>query len=200
MTRGIGRDAAFALLSNRRRRQLLCLLVRSGDAWSLRTAAREMVRRLEGTGPDGVTDEAYRSVYVSLYQSHAPRLAAEGIVDYDETAQTVRLDYNRRTETLLRIVGIGTRNDEPRSARLLGVAAVGAALCGSLAFVDRAWIVPWAALVVACLAVHVRRYAGTERVVPAEDCGDLATVHGSAPDAVDDDGHPDQRQDHGHAE
>jgi hypothetical protein len=199
----ISRDAAFSLLSNRRRRQLLCLLVRSGEARSLRTTAREIVGRLTGCAPTDVADEAYRSVYVSLYQSHAPRLAAAGIVDYDETSRTVRLAHNRRTETLLRIVGIdpnGVRSADPRTVRLLTGAVAAAGLCGLLAVVDRVWLVPWTALVVGFLAFHARQYVRTYRLAPVRDCGDLATIHDSATDVVDDGAHPDQRQDHGRAE
>ena len=199
----ITRDAAFSLLSNRRRRQLLCVLARSGEARSLRAAAREIVGRLEGIDSAEITDEAYRSVYVSLYQTHAPQLAAEGIVDYDETERTVRLAHNRRTETLLRIVGIdpnGVRSADPRTVRLLTGAVAAAGLCGLLAVVDRVWLVPWAALVVGFLAFHARQYARTYRLAPVRDCGDLATIHDSATDVVDDGAHPDQRQDHGRAE
>jgi hypothetical protein len=171
------RDAAFSLLSNQRRRQLLCVLARSGEARPLRATAREIVSRLEGIDSAEITDEAYRSVYVSLYQTHAPQLAAEGVVDYDETERTVRLAHNRRTETLLRIVGIdpnGTDTVDGRTALVLTGAVVGATLCGLLALVDAAWTAPWAALVAGLLAFRVRQYAGTDRPTPICDCGDLA--------------------------
>lgn len=199
---GISRDRVFALLSNHRRRQLLCLLVRSGETYSLRAIAREIVGRLAGTDPDEISDDAYRSVYVSLYQSHAPQLAAAGIVDYDETARTVRLAHNRQTETLLRIVGIAPNGSRPVGRRtklvLLG-AVVGATLCGLFALVDRAWIVPWAALVIGLVAFQIRRFAeaGT---VPVSDCGDLAPAPDSPADVVDDSSHPSHRQEHGHTD
>ena len=196
----ISRDAAFALLSNRRRRQLLCLLARSGETRSLRTTAREIVSRLEGVEPADVADEAYRSVYVSLYQNHAPQLAAAGVVEYDETARTVRLSHGRPTRTLLKLVGIdpnGSRTVDPRTLRVLTGVVVAATLCGLFAVVDRVWLVPWAALVAGLLVFHVHRYAGPPRFVPVHDCGDLATVHDSPTDVVDDGAHPDQRQEYG---
>ena len=172
----ITRDAAFSLLSNRRRRQLLCVLARSGEARSLRAAAREIVGRLEGIDSAEITDEAYRSVYVSLYQTHAPQLAAEGIVDYDETERTVRLAHNRRTETLLRIVGIDPNGADTvggRTAFVLTGAVVVATLCGLSALFGAVWTVPWAVLVAGLLAFRVRQYAGTDRLTPIRDCGDL---------------------------
>jgi len=191
----ITRDVAFSLLSNRRRRQLLCVLARSGEARSLQTAAREIVARLEDIEPTAVTDEAYRSVYVSLYQTHAPQLAAERIVDYDETERTVRLARNRRTATLLRIVGIELRDTDTvdgRTALVLTGMVVAAALCGPLALVDAAWTAPWAALVAGLLAFRVRQYLGSDGVTPIRDCGDLVTGDELRPDIVDDGAHPDQ--------
>jgi len=188
-------DATFALLSNRRRRWLLCLLVRSGETRSLRALAHEIVARAEADG-------AYRSVYVSLYQSHVPRLAAAGIVDYDEAARTVRLAYNRRTETLLRVVGIdptGGRDVGRLTEWVVTGAAVVAACCGLLALLDRTWLVPWAILVVALSGVEAYRYAATDRIGPVSDCGDLVG-HDSPADVADDGGHPDQRQEQGRAE
>jgi hypothetical protein len=188
-------DVAFSLLSNRRRRQLLCVLVRSGETRSLRATAREIIGRLEGVDPTDISDEAYRSVYVSLYQTHAPQLAAEGIVDYDEAERTVRLAHNRRTTTLLGIVGIDLRDTDTVDRRtalgLTGVVAA-AALCGPLALVDAAWTVPWAVLVTGLLAFQARRYAGPDRFSPIRDCGDPATSDDSRPDIVDDGAHPDQ--------
>jgi DNA-binding transcriptional ArsR family regulator len=189
-------DAAFALLSNRRRRRLLCLLVRSGETRSLRALAHEIVARTEDDG-------AYRSVYVSLYQSHVPRLAAAGIVDYDEAARTVRLAHGRRTETLLRIVDIDPTGDRDARRRMEWVvtgAAVVAACCGLLALLDRTWLVPWAILVVALSGVETYRYAATDRISPVSDCGDLAMVRSSPADVADDGGHPDQRQEQGRTE
>jgi DNA-binding transcriptional ArsR family regulator len=189
-------DCAFALLSNRRRRRLLCLLVRSGEERSLRAIADEIVARAEDDG-------AYRSVYVSLYQSHVPRLADAGVVDYDEAARTVRLARGRRTETLLRIVGIdptGNREAGRRAKWVVTGVAVVAACCGLLALLNRIWLVPWAILVAALAVVEAHRHAATDRIGPVSDCGDLTMVRDSPADVADDGGHPDQRQEHGRAE
>jgi DNA-binding transcriptional ArsR family regulator len=165
-------DVAFALLSNRRRRQLLCLLARHGAALSLRTAAMEIICRLEGTELEEITDKTYRSVYVSLYQNHAPRLAEADIVHYDEDARTVRLAYNRRTRTLLHVVRIETRT--PRLAEQTWLAGAVAALVGGLALVDPVWTLPWATLVVGGLLFGAWQSVRWNRIPPVDDCGDLA--------------------------
>jgi hypothetical protein len=183
MARGqLSQDTAFALLSTRRRRQLLCVLVRCDDTRTLQSVAREIIVRLDGTDPDDITDEAYRSVYVSLYQNHAPKLADEGIVHYDEAERTVRLAHNRRTETLLRIVGIdpdragdADRTVERAVAGLVGVAA----LCGLLAFVDGRFLGLWAVFVAGLLVTETYRRGTDDRIPPVRDCGDLATGHDS---------------------
>ena len=203
MTGGqISRDAAFTLLSNRRRRQLLCLLVQSEETRSLRTVAREIVGRLEGTEPTDVADETYRSVYVSLYQNHVPQLAAAGVVDYDDTARTVRLARGEQTETLLKLVGIdpnGPRTADPPTLRVLVGVVVAATLCGLFAVVGRVWLVPWGVLVAGVLAYQIRRYVDPDRL-SVHDCDDLATIHSSPADVVDDRTHSDHRQEHGRAE
>ena len=174
----ITRDVAFSILSNRRRRQLLCVLARSGETRSLRAIAQEIVGPLETIDSTEVTEGAYRSVYVSLYQTHVPQLATEGIVDYDETERTVRLAHNRRTETLLQIVSIdpsGADTVDRRTALVLTGMVVGATLCGLLALVDAAWTAPWTALVAGLLVFQVRQYADRDRTTPICDCDDLAT-------------------------
>lgn len=180
-------DTAFALLSNGRRRQLLCLLLlRDGEELSLRVAARGIVGRFDGVDPDAVTDETARSVYVSLYQTHAPRLAAEGVVHYDEAAQTIRLVHGERTWTVLRLVDVEPAQVDRDVSPVVGVTAIGTvALLGVLATVDAAWLLPWGGLVVTMLLWGGYRYRTRGRPRPVSDCGDL-TDHGSAAGAVDD--------------
>jgi hypothetical protein len=187
----LDRDAAFALLSNRRRRLLLCLLVRHGESLYLSAAAREIA------GRGGSDDEAYRSVYVSLYQTHAPRLAAEGIVHYDEDERTIRLVHSQRTAALLEFVGI-----EPTVRRSgIAVVAVGTVLCAVLALIDRTWLLPWAGLTGWLLLAEVRQFRAHGRIAPVNGCGDLTDPGSpSGIGGVDGDARASERQHHGQSQ
>lgn len=128
-------DAAFALVSNRRRRLLIALLCACdgevsiddaadavaraerdrGDTSTRRPGRAESVRHSDGesTAHDGgagtassPTDEQVRSVYVSLYQTHVPRLADHDVVAYDDESRTVRLRDSAATRRLLRVSGL----------------------------------------------------------------------------------------------
>ncbi|ELY37377.1 hypothetical protein C498_00795 [Haloferax volcanii DS2] len=52
-------------------------------------AARE-----NGTAIEDVTDEERQRVYISLYQTHLPKLESAGLVDYDEEERSVELVPN----------------------------------------------------------------------------------------------------------
>jgi hypothetical protein len=69
-------DTVFDILSNRRRRQIIYYLQEQGGE--------------EDEAPEDVTEKQSRRVYVSLYQSHVPRLTEVGFVEHDDTG-AVRL-------------------------------------------------------------------------------------------------------------
>lgn len=79
-------DDATDLLSSRRRRRAVAYLNQNGDA-DLSEVAEAVAS--EEFGPGHSTEE-YKRVYVALYQSHVPKLADYGIVDYSGTAEPVR--------------------------------------------------------------------------------------------------------------
>jgi DNA-binding transcriptional ArsR family regulator len=133
----LDRDTAFELLSNERRRQLLSLLAESNGELTLQAAARHIAARGSEVDPEEVSGEEYRSVYVSLSENHIDKLVDEGVVDYDEDAQTIRLANGRRARHLLRIVGSDTR----RSWRSAYAAVVAVS---TLAGAGTAYgVVPW---------------------------------------------------------
>lgn len=72
-------DAIFELLSNARRRRLLCLLSLAGGSADLRELAR-WIAAAETGGP--VDDRSYWRVYVSLTQTHVPKLEGFDVVEY----------------------------------------------------------------------------------------------------------------------
>jgi hypothetical protein len=85
-------DTIFDLLSNGRRRRLLRQLRRRGGAVAFkelyeRLAAQEVAGRSSDEATVGHKDR--KRVYVSLRQTHLPRLVEAGVLEYDDDAKTV---------------------------------------------------------------------------------------------------------------
>ncbi len=78
------------VLSNERRRMVLSLLRENGDQLSARELS-ERIAELE-TGESPPPRNIRQSAYVSLHQTHLPKLDTLGIVEYDESAKTVTLE------------------------------------------------------------------------------------------------------------
>lgn len=78
----------FHILGNDRRREIIGRIANRSDVVTVSELADEIAACEEGDGEP--TENLYKSVYVSLQQTHLPKLADEGIVDYDSEANTVR--------------------------------------------------------------------------------------------------------------
>jgi hypothetical protein len=83
-------NTVFDILSNRRRRQIIYYLQERGGEAPLRDVANAVAGWEEDEEPENVTEKQSRRVYVSLYQSHVPRLTEVGLIEHDDTG-TVRL-------------------------------------------------------------------------------------------------------------
>lgn len=90
-------DLAFDILSNRRRRMVLNYLRTNGSEATVKELAREIAAAEAGVDTESLTRKQRKRTHVSIYQSHLPRLAEAGIVEYDEEAGEVRL-ANRAVE------------------------------------------------------------------------------------------------------
>ena len=87
------KDEALDLLSNARRRYLLSYLSRHDEAELTDLAAA--IAAWEGDVPvESITDEDRRRVYISLYQTHLPKLEQAGVVSYDADERIVTLTEN----------------------------------------------------------------------------------------------------------
>ena len=118
-------DAMFGLLSNERRRRLLKELDRRGTA-TLDEMARVVAAAEQGTSTEEVETNARKSVHVSLYQTHVPRLAEAGVVDYDSDAKTVSLV---RCTTTRRLIGmLDDRETGPTGGSCVAAALLGVCL------------------------------------------------------------------------
>lgn len=81
-------DEIFEVLSNQRRRRLIYLLYDTSEPMHLGDLARQIATAEEGAP---VNEEQYKRLYISLYQTHIPKLEEYGIVEYDPESKQVRL-------------------------------------------------------------------------------------------------------------
>ncbi|WP_435074253.1 DUF7344 domain-containing protein [Halorubrum sp. HHNYT27] len=84
----ITKDEVFEVLSSSRRRLILYNLHRRGGRAVLRDLARDTA---EAESDDEVDDDVVKRFYISLYQTHVPKLEEVGLVQYDSDTKTVSL-------------------------------------------------------------------------------------------------------------
>lgn len=124
---GVSRDDIFTALSNRRRRQVLHFLETSDDR---RVDLRTLVDAVSEWEYDEPAEELpwkkRKRVYTALRQSHLPKLAETGAIEYDRSRGEIELtEATREFQVYLEYVPEG---DIPWSLCYLGLAGVGATL------------------------------------------------------------------------
>lgn len=87
-------NRVYDVLSNRRRRQILYLLDDAeDDAAEVPELASTIAAWEEGIDdPEAVTYDDRKSVQAAVYQHHAPKMEAAGLVDFDKRACRLELD------------------------------------------------------------------------------------------------------------
>jgi DNA-binding transcriptional ArsR family regulator len=75
-------DEVFDVLGNARRRAVVRYLLEHGEV-EMGTLAERVAAEETGTTPEEVGREERRRIYISLYQSHLPKLADVGVASYD---------------------------------------------------------------------------------------------------------------------
>lgn len=148
----------FDVLSSDRRRFVLSYLQDGDWTATLNELARELGSREYGTGPDELTDTQRRRLYVSLYQTHVPKMADYEIVTYDSDSGVV--SSTDRVREVNRYRGPGTANGPPWTLVYLGLSAVWLVLIaasilgvGFLGAIDRGALALAAVLTFALLAL-----------------------------------------------
>lgn len=111
------------VLRNARRRELISFLGRH-DGYATIQDLSEHIARLE-SGEDPPPQNVRQSVYVSLHQTHLPKLEALGIVEYDTDSKDITLrDRASQIEEYTR-----SPNEDDRWPELyVGLGALGALL------------------------------------------------------------------------
>ena len=87
VTDGIDESEVFHILGNDRRREIICTLIDEDGALPVSDLARRIASE---EGGEESSKNLYKSVYVSLQQTHLPKLAEKEIVVYDTDAQRVK--------------------------------------------------------------------------------------------------------------
>ncbi|RRJ33659.1 DUF7344 domain-containing protein [Halocatena pleomorpha] len=87
----LSQDLVFDLLSSPRRRFVLHYLRSESDSLALTALADEVAAWEYETPVEELSDQERKRAYVSLYQTHIPKLADAGIVEYDTDSGEVTL-------------------------------------------------------------------------------------------------------------
>lgn len=86
----LSRDAIFDLLSNSRRRFVLRRLQNEPSGTELGDMATKLAAEENGLPPEELSAQQRKRTYVSLYQTHVPKLVEAGVVTYDSDSGIIR--------------------------------------------------------------------------------------------------------------
>lgn len=122
-TEELTRDEIFTMLSNRRRRWVLHYLKqREDERIDLRTLVDTVAAWEYDTPVDDLPWKKRKRVYTALRQSHLPKLADAGVIEYDRNRGEVALtDDARRVRMYLEYV---PEHDIPWSQCYLGLSGI----------------------------------------------------------------------------
>lgn len=87
----LSQDVVFDLLSSPRRRFVLYYLNQVDHEVEIGELADEVAAWENNTDVDALTSQQRKRVYVSLYQTHVPKMEDAGIIEYDSDQGTVGL-------------------------------------------------------------------------------------------------------------
>lgn len=90
-THDLTKDDVLDLLSNSRRRYVIYFLEQWDGNATLNELAYNIASRETGVPVEELSEDDKRRVYISLYQTHLPKLDLYELVDYDKDERTVAL-------------------------------------------------------------------------------------------------------------
>jgi len=171
---GISTDVVFEILSNTRRRMVLYYLRRSGGSATVQELAEQIAALENDVEVEDLQSQQRKRVYVSLYQTHIPKLEETGIIEYDDARGVVYLtDQASEIDTYLTPT---TESEYPWQLHYLVLAVVGGllfvlSLVGTpgIAAISTVWL--GIALMVAFALSAIVQYwqqRQKERAIPAE--------------------------------
>ena len=149
----LSQDVVFDILSSPRRRYVLYYLRSTGETVQLTDLAEKVAAWENDVEPGDITDQERKRVYVSLYQTHIPRLAEASLIDYEkESGQIAPSDQTARID---RYLNSNDDDEWPWQEIYLSLAAVSAVILALTAFVDAIPELLAAAIVIAAVATVV---------------------------------------------
>ncbi|WP_435155658.1 DUF7344 domain-containing protein [Haladaptatus sp. DFWS20] len=126
----VSRDEIFHILRNRRRRYAIHYLKQHDGSVSIGELADQVTAWEHGITPEAITSQQRKRIYNSLQQTHLPKLARTGFVEYDSARGTVELKERAvRLDMYLEIV---PERDLPWAQYYLGLGGVSVTLMGAV--------------------------------------------------------------------
>lgn len=159
-------DTVFEILSNSRRRFMLSYLHEHDGPVDLMDLANEIAAWENDTSVEDLTDKQSKRVYVSVYQTHVPKLVSTGLIEYDSDSGLIEL--SDRADEIERYMPNGG-DDRPwhRYYAILAVASTafyaGVAL-GAPGFAILSEAVAGIVVVLAFAALSAAHYVNSDRV------------------------------------
>lgn len=92
------KDELFEILSSTRRRRIIYHLAQEGPRLTLNQLATKIAAVETDTPEADITADERQRVYISLYQTHLPKLEEAAIVTYDEEERSVSLTDDVRDD------------------------------------------------------------------------------------------------------
>lgn len=124
-TEELSPDLVFDILSNTRRRMVLYYLRQYGGSATVQELAKEIAALENDVAVEALTRQQQKRVYVSLYQTHLPKLEETGIVESDESGEVSLTERAGEIDSYLTSSG---EEEYPWQRHYLVLAAVGALL------------------------------------------------------------------------
>ena len=90
----LSKDVIFELLKNRRRREVLRVLLDRDETVTLGDLAEQIAAWENDTTVNALNSDQRKRVYVALYQTHLPKMDDAGIIDYDQDRGLITLSDN----------------------------------------------------------------------------------------------------------
>jgi len=152
---GLSPDEIFEILSSRRRRMVLYLLRQRAATLTVNELAEEIAAIENEVAVEELTSQQRKRVYVSLYQTHLPKLEETSLVDYDADSGEVTL--TSRASQIDSYLSPRDASTYPWQIHYAGLVVASALVVGIwlLGVPGLAWVpFPWlAAAIVAAFAV-----------------------------------------------